>query len=68
VSLLSRLNRVQRITLILFVIVVTNWVVSSNTGYSLIGGDLFTLFLIVFVFLLVVSLVWPLVGKFRSRR
>ena len=62
------MNRVQRITLILFVIVVTNWVVSSCTGYSLIGGDLFTLFLVVFVFLLVVSLVWPLVGKFFSRR
>ena len=55
-------------TLILFVIVMTNWVVSSYTGYSLIGGDLFTLFLVVFVFLLVVSLVWPLVGKFFSRR
>jgi hypothetical protein len=55
-------------TLILFVIVVANWALSSYTGYSLIGGDLFTLFLILFVVLLVVSLVWPLVGKFFSKR
>ena len=55
-------------TLILFVIAVTNWAMSSFTGYSLIGGDLFTLLLLVFLVLLVVSLVRPLVGKLRIRR
>ena len=57
------LSRLQRITLILFVTVVANWVVARLTGYSLIGGDLFTFFLIVFLVLLVVSLVWGLLGK-----
>jgi len=57
------LSRLQRITLILFVTVVGNWVVAWLTGYSLIGGDLFTFFLIVFLVLLVVSLVWGLLGK-----
>jgi hypothetical protein len=57
------LSRLQRITLILFVTVVGNWVVAWFTGYSLIGGDLFTFFLIVFLLLLVVSLVWGLLGK-----
>ena len=57
------LSRLQRITLILFVTVVANWVVAWLTGYSLIGGDLFTFFLIVFLVLLVVSLVWGVLGK-----
>ena len=57
------LSRLQRITLILLVTVVANWVVVWLTGYSLIGGDLFTFFLIVFLVLLVVSLVWGLLGK-----
>jgi hypothetical protein len=68
VSFLPRLNRIQRMTLILFVIVVTNWAMTKFTGYSLIGGDLFTFFLIAFVFLLVVSLVWPWASKFFSKR
>ncbi|HEY2383889.1 MAG TPA: hypothetical protein VGK48_22160 [Terriglobia bacterium] len=54
-------------TMILFVIVVVNGVMVRFTGYTLIGGDLFTLFLIVFLLLLIVTLVAPLVGKFRSR-
>jgi hypothetical protein len=66
-SFFSRLNRVQRMTMILFVIVVVNGVMVRFTGYTLIGGDLFTLFLIVFLLLLIVTLVAPLVGKFRSR-
>jgi hypothetical protein len=57
------LSRLQRITLILFVTVVGNWVVASLTGYSLIGGDLFTFLLIVFVLFVVVSVVWTLLGK-----
>jgi hypothetical protein len=61
------LSRLQRITLILFVTVVSNWVVAWLTGYSLIGGDLFTVFLIVLLLLLVVSLVWGLLGKWLSR-
>lgn len=61
------LSRLQRITLILFVTVVANWGVAWLTGYSLIGGDLFTFFLIVFLMLLVVSLVWELLGKWLSK-
>ena len=61
------LSRLQRITLILFVTVVANWVIAGLTGYSLIGGDLFTVFLIVLLLLLVVSLVWGLLGKWLSK-
>jgi hypothetical protein len=57
------LTRLQRITLILFLIVITNWLMISFTGYSLIGGDLFLLFLIISVLLLAISLIWPLFGK-----
>src|SRR5947207_553199 len=56
-----KLNRLQRITLILFAIVVTNWIMTSATGYSLLGGDLFTVFLIVFLALLSLSLIRPIV-------
>lgn len=61
------MSRIQRITIILFVIVVTNWAMVNFTGYTLIGGDLFTVFLIVFLILLVLSLIRPLVGKFFSK-
>lgn len=59
--------RIQRITIILFLIVVTNWAMVKFTGYSLMGGDLFTVFLIVFLILLVLSLIGPLVGKLFTR-
>src|SRR5262245_4740468 len=59
----SRLNWLQRITLILFLTVVLNWIGFSTTGYSLIGGDLFTILFIVFLVLLGVTLVRPLVRK-----
>jgi len=49
--------------LILFATVVLNWIGFSTTGYSLIGGDLFTILFIVFLILLVVTLVRPLVRK-----
>jgi hypothetical protein len=39
----SRLNSLQRITLILFATVVLNWIGFAATGYSLIGSDLFTI-------------------------
>jgi hypothetical protein len=65
---LPRLNRLQRITLILFVIVLANGVVASLSGYSLIGGDLYTFFLIVFLLLAVLSLAWALFGRWFSRR
>ena len=61
------LSRLQRITLILFVTVVGNWVVASLTGYSLIGGDLFTFLLIVFLLFVVVSVVWALLGKWLPK-
>jgi phosphoserine phosphatase RsbU/P len=63
VRLISRLNRLQRITLILFATVVVNWLIASATGYSLIGGDLFTILFIVFLALLVVTLLRPVVQK-----
>jgi hypothetical protein len=61
------LSRLQRITLILFVTVLGNWVVASLTGYSLIGGDLFTFLLFVFLLFVVVSVVWALLGKWLSK-
>ena len=59
----SKLSRLQRITLILFVIMVANWAMVSTTGYSLLGGDLFTLFFIVFFVLLAVTFIRPLTKK-----
>jgi sigma-B regulation protein RsbU (phosphoserine phosphatase) len=59
----SQLTRIQRMTLILFVIVVTNWVMVSTTGYSILGGDLFTVFFIVFLILLTLTLIRPLTRK-----
>ena len=55
-------------TLIFFVIVVVNGLMIHFTGYTLIGGDLFTVFLVVFLLLLLVTLVAPLVGKFVSKK
>src|SRR6266446_2263446 len=63
VAMLSRLTRLQRITLILFAIVVTNWAMVSTTGYSLLGGDLFTFFFIIFLVLLTLTLIRPLMRK-----
>jgi hypothetical protein len=37
------------------------------TGYSLIGGDLFLLFLVVSVLLLAISLIWLLFEKWFSK-
>jgi phosphoserine phosphatase RsbU/P len=63
VKFLARLNRLQRITLILFVLVLTNWIMSSTTGYSLLGGDLFTFFFILFFILLGLTFIPPFVRK-----
>ena len=57
---MPKLTRIQRITLILFIIAVTNWLMVSTTGYSLLGGDLFTFFFIVFLVLLGFTLFRPL--------
>jgi uncharacterized membrane protein len=57
-SLLRKLNRLQRITLILFTIVVTNWVMASFTGYSLVGGDLFVIFFLAFLVLFTLLFFW----------
>jgi len=62
-----RITRLQRITLVLFVIVVANWVVMSATGYSLLGGDLFTLFFIVFLVLTTIALAAAVMRKVRCR-
>jgi hypothetical protein len=66
VAFMSRhLTRLQRMTLVLFLIVVTNWAVVSATGYSLLGGDLFTFFLIVFLVLTSAALAGTMVRKIR---
>ena len=49
--------------MILFAIVVTNWLMVRLTGYAILGGDLFTVFFIVFLFLLGITLIRPLVRK-----
>jgi len=67
VRYLSRLKWIHRITLILFVTVVANWLTASFTGYSLLGSDLFTIFLIAFLILLVCSLVPPLARRMLWR-
>ncbi len=64
---LSRLTRLQRITLILFLIVALNRLMSSTVGYSLLGGDLFTVFLVVFLVLSSLTLVWPLMRRVLGR-
>ena len=64
---LSRLNWVQRVTVILFVTVVANWLTERATGYSLIGGDLFTVLFIGFFVLAALSLLPPLIRKFVVR-
>ena len=58
-----RLTRLQRLTLVLFVIVVTNWIAVSFTGYSLMGGDLFTVFFIVLLVLSTIVLAGTVVRK-----
>jgi hypothetical protein len=64
---MMRITRLQRITLVFFVIVVTNWAVMSATGYSLLGSDLFTLFFIVFLGLTTVALAGTVMRKVRCR-
>src|SRR6516164_7487672 len=61
--LLSRLNWLQRITLILFVLVLANWITSSTIGYALIGGDLFTFLFVISICLLALTLIGPIVRK-----
>ena len=61
--LLSRLNWLQRITLILFALVLANWITSSTVGYALIGGDLFTFLFVISLCLLALTLIGPIVRK-----
>ena len=63
-----RLTRLQRFTLVLFVIMVTNWVMVSTTGYTLLGGDLFTVFFLIFLVLTGVALGGALVRKVRYNK
>ena len=62
-----RLSRLKRITLVLFVIVLTNWLMVSFTGYALMGGDLFTVFFIVFLVLSGIALAPAVMRKVRYR-
>ena len=66
-SLYSRLTRLQRITLVLFVIVLFNWLMLASTGYTIAGGDLLTLFFIIFLVLLALSLIKPLIERLLRR-
>src|SRR5215831_7511878 len=59
-GLFGKLGRIQRITLILFAIVAANWAISSLTGYSLIGSDLFVIFFLAFFTLFAVLCLRPL--------
>jgi uncharacterized membrane protein YuzA (DUF378 family) len=63
VSKLSRLTRTQCITLLLFVIIATNWGVEGITGYSILGEDLFVFFTIIFIALSVITLAAPLTHR-----
>jgi hypothetical protein len=67
VGIFSRLTRIQRITVILLGIVVTNWLMVSMTGYAILGGDLFTVFLIVFLVLVGLTLIPPFIRKITWR-
>jgi hypothetical protein len=59
----SRLSRIQRITLILFVILVTNGIVAWTTGYTILGGNLLTLLWIIFSVLLSFTLLQPVTRR-----
>src|SRR6516164_6319 len=63
----SKLSRIQRITLILFAIVVANSVISSLTGYSLIGSDLFVIFFLAFLIVFAVLCLRPLTRRLLWR-
>src|SRR5215471_12729656 len=66
-ALFSKLSRLHRITLILFAIVAANWLVSSFTGYSLIGGDLFVIFFLAFLVVFAVACLRPLTQRLLWR-
>src|SRR5687768_12989098 len=70
-SRFSQLTRIQRITIILFVLVLTNWILVSTAGYTLIGADLINLFFILFLILFVLTSIRPLmlalVWRLRNR-
>ena len=63
----SRLTRLQRITIILFITVVANWLVASTFGYSLLGGDFFTLLLILFLIVLAATFLRPWIRRILWR-
>lgn len=67
----SRLARIQRITLILFVVLVTGELVAWTTGSTVLGGDLPILLWIVFAVLLSFMLLQPvtrrMVWRVRNR-
>ena len=64
---MSRLTWIQRITLVLFLLVVTNWVMNATIGYSLLGADLFTLFFIIFLCLSLITAIRPLMQRLLWR-
>ena len=64
---LSKLTRIQRLTLVLFIIVVVNAISVSTTGYAIAGGDVLTVLLIVCLILFAISGVRPLMRRLLKR-
>jgi phosphoserine phosphatase RsbU/P len=65
------MNRLQRITLVLFIVVVINWILNRLTGYQILGGDLlnflFVLFLIILILRSTRSIFRILLWRLRNR-
>ena len=64
---LKRLNRIQRITLVLFVAVILNWILDSTTGYQILGGDLLTVLFCISLLILVLRSIRPLTQRLLWR-
>jgi len=66
-SKLRALPRLQRITLILFVIVVVNVILDATTGYQILGGDILNVLFCIALLILVLRMFRPLTRKILWR-
>ena len=64
---LKRLNRIQRITLVLFVAVVLNAILDSTTGYQILGGDLLLVLFCISLVILILRSIRPLTQRLLWR-
>src|SRR3954453_20693536 len=68
---LKALTRLERITLVLFVIVIVNAILDNTTGYQIYGGDLLTLLFVISLCLLFIrsgrSMIRSLLWRLRNR-